>query len=294
MRRTWTLAISASLLLLVAFSAMGLSMRRSADYQIPVESSIESGRWHEVPLDGVRPRPVIFSRDLNRARWAMLENPPELMVDSLTDGLIGLGRTQAKDFACQIQMSRAQWNFTAQCGIFLGYKPGKLSDGRDGFLYQTVWLDVKRDGRAFATRTLFEQWFEDGVSWANAQEFKYQQVALHATNDVLLEVQVRGGGVASVQLQGMELFDLTNPREGRNPELPDCTGEFGVANAWGATRFHDCRFRLLTNEALAANSADAAVPKIPLQPWSELWGDSSPRVLARHGSFPLAVRPAVD
>jgi serine/threonine protein kinase len=245
-KRGWLMIGSSAAVLLIALAtALALSNRRAIDYQVPIEKSATVGRWYDLPLPGVLPREVAFTKNFDLGRWQFFADTQSLVLDSRTDGMIGLGITSSRNYQIQIQMSKAVWGPSSYCGLFLGWKPGKLEDGSDGYWFQSVGLEIWDDKRSFITRGLMHlKSTKSGVHFVGGHKFKDAQIEISPVHDILLEVDVRDGQIFGVKCQGRALWQLTNLQIGNVPELPDCTGEFGVGNSRGSTRFHNCRFML--------------------------------------------------
>ncbi|MGE0759986.1 MAG: serine/threonine protein kinase [Pirellulaceae bacterium] len=241
--RWWWAASAGTVVISLAAAAIGLMPRRdSSDYSTPIEYRIRPGRWHDLPLLGVQPREVAFTANKERGRWLFLTDTHSLLLDSREPGLVGLGTTEAGRYRFQVQMSKSEWGPSGQCGVFLGLKPAKLENGRDGFVYHSVHLHITADGRSSIALGRMSLWFTvSGDHLINSEQLAGCPVKVDPLQDVLLDVEVTQGRIVSVRFHGNKLPELTDLAPEVREKLANCTGEFGVWNSRSPTRFANCQ-----------------------------------------------------
>ncbi len=247
-RRVWT-AIGAAVLLFVGIAAAAVSLiPQKRDYHLPLEAHAVPGRWYDLPLTLSEPRQVAFTPNAARGRWQFLQDTQTIVLDSREPGLVGLGITLAADYQFQIQMSRAQWDASANCGLFVGLKPCKLENGRDGFEFLSVGIQATAEWTRVSLGLKYLEFLRNGAHVVYGHGLRDVDVELHPVNEILLDAVVMSGQLAEVRFNGVVLPELTRLDADTRARLPNCDGEFGVSNSRGSTRFQSCRFQLLRKE----------------------------------------------
>jgi hypothetical protein len=201
---------------------------------------IEKVAKPHVPYRLLQHRPVqLYPQDARPDVWTHDKDLSTLRVDTISQVLIDLGKTEASAFRLSLELNKTVW--LGDVGIFLGYRPPQ---DEEHATFQTIEVRGVEGGKLFLMHLSYEMaQTERGPEVISSKTHKrYTLGDAPGLHGGTLEVTALAKTVHTVRWNGREL-----PAEflGERPVSRLTAGTFGITNLGGATQIVDATFVLL-------------------------------------------------